>query len=148
MTDIKKEESIVKWKVSFNMGVVMIDNEHKAIFAAMKDVEKAILEKDYEGCVSRLTDTLEIIKTHFKNEETLLRKFNYPTVDYDEHVAYHNELLLKARAVMVLCEEKAADKDVGECFRGMIKFLVDDIIVGDLNFKKFLKDKGLISPSS
>ena len=137
---------IVNWLDSFLIGHDAIDRDHREIFTVMAEVETHIGRRDHLACLERFAHAADLIARHFEAEETLLRDLGYPGLK--AHMAYHLEMMARAETVMGLCEQKLADpEDVTPCFEELIRFLIDDIIRGDLVFKSFLVECGEIAPA-
>ncbi|WP_330359767.1 hemerythrin domain-containing protein [Solemya pervernicosa gill symbiont] len=94
-------------------------------------------------CSLLLNELMEVAKEHFRNEEAYLAKVKYP--DLAEHAIYHNEMLLKAFQVKQICEGFEEAHDVNACFDELVKFLIDDVLMGDLKFKSYLEYEGYIN---
>ena len=69
-------------------------------------------------------------------------KVKYPGLE--EHKKYHRKLLIKADTTKRICEGYETEHDLKECFDGMAKFLIDDILKGDIQFKSYLEYEGYI----
>ncbi len=79
---------MLEWNDKYSVGISMIDEEHKKLFGILN---KAILAKGNNDNPDELREVLrEITKfalTHFKTEETCMKKFNYP--EYQDHKEEH-----------------------------------------------------------
>lgn len=80
---------------------------------------------------------MEAAKKHFKTEEDFLERVNFPRLE--DHKAYHQELLVQAQQVKDICSGKNVQKSLEECIDSMEGFLINDIIMGDLDFKSYVK---------
>ena len=132
----------LKWLDSFAIGIEHIDEDHKQILQIMQDVQVAVDNKDYGLCASLLDELVELGASHFASEEEYLAKVSYPYIE--EHILYHQELLLKVKAVKAICNNADSDGGLEGCFNSMAEFLIDDIIAGDLQFKSYLQSRGLV----
>lgn len=129
---------------TFLTGHPVIDGEHKNIVNAINSVADAVAAGEYDRCASLLDDFLNICIDHFKSEEDLLGALNYPWLK--DHALFHGELVLKAKAVKVLCMDRQRPDSIDRCFHEMATLLIEDVVKGDLQFVSFLKDKGVVSP--
>lgn len=67
------------WWEDYSTGNQQMDNQHKKLFGYIQDLHEAmqvgkgkdILEKTLDGLI-------DYTRTHFKDEEELLKKYNYP----------------------------------------------------------------------
>ncbi|OEJ69191.1 hypothetical protein BEN30_03605 [Magnetovibrio blakemorei] len=129
---------------TFLTGHPVIDGEHKKIVNAINSVADAVAAGEYDRCATLLDDFLKICIDHFKSEEDLLGKLGYPRLK--DHALFHGELVLKAKAVKVLCMDQRNPDRIDRCFQEMATLLIEDVVKGDLQFVSFLKDKGVVSP--
>ncbi|PHS76833.1 MAG: hypothetical protein COB59_10295 [Rhodospirillaceae bacterium] len=118
-----------------------IDGEHRQIVDAINKVSKVIEDGEFEKCPDLLDDFLKICAAHFKSEEKILAKLGYP--DLQEHIVFHRELTLKAKAVRVLCMDCHDPQSIRRCFDEMSALLIEDVVKGDMAFVSFLIDKGV-----
>ena len=132
----------LEWLESFTIGIEQIDNDHKEILKIMRSIKDAIENERYEECVELLNDLVDLAMAHFLREEEYLAKVSYPYIE--EHIHYHQELLLKVKSVKVICTEFDHQDGLEKCFNGMATFLIDDIIAGDLKFKSYLEARGIV----
>ncbi len=126
---------------SLEIGNDAIDDAHREMVSIMRATKEAILSKDM-GLSRKLLGELtrETIR-HFKEEEDLLEKAGYE--DLGEHVEFHKKLVKRIKAVKADCENFRSPEKLLGCFDEMTRFMVDDIVRGDLAFKSFLQVKGL-----
>ncbi|NQV48433.1 MAG: hemerythrin domain-containing protein [Rhodospirillaceae bacterium] len=128
----------IQWLESFAIGNEKIDRDHKDIIAIMQDVRSAVEDDNRPRCSALLQDLIVRAQEHFTDEEEILESVHYP--DLAEHIRYHQDLLLKARAMNAICHGASANGNLEQCFTVMAEFLIDDIIAGDLKFKSFIKE--------
>ena len=109
----------------------------------MQATKKTIeADNQHEGIIL-LTSLLKEARAHFSREEKFLYETNFPGLA--EHKMYHEELLLKADTTKRICEGIETEHDLQECFDGMSRFLIDDILKGDMKFKSYLEHHGYIN---
>jgi len=130
------------WKDYYEIGVNFIDLDHKKILTVMRDLRDAITDGNLEECSCLSDSMIKEAENHFINEEVFLEKVKFPGLK--EHKKYHEELLIQAKQVKEICEGVNKDHDLMECFEAMKKFLIDDILHGDLQFVSFLEYEGYI----
>jgi len=123
-------------------GHPIIDAEHLKIVDTINDVSEAVLAGEYDRCPELLDIFLQTCINHFKSEEQLLAKLDYPGLA--EHHLFHNELILKAKSVKILCMDRDRDDSIRRCFDEMATLLIEDVVRGDLQFVSFLIEKGEI----
>jgi len=133
----------LEWCNAFNIGYQPIDDDHKRLLDAMKRLRDALVENDLDQGRVLAQQVLETAGGHFRFEEGFLAEIKYP--DLAQHEAYHQELLTRALEIKKHCENAGHPDDVQSCFDAMARFLVDDVIAGDLRFKSYLEHCGYIS---
>lgn len=138
----RKKMMKLQWLESFSIGIKSIDDDHKNILQAMQNVQVAVENQDYSLCSSLLDELVDLAMAHFEREEEYLAHVSYPYIE--EHILYHQELLLKIKAVRTICNNANSQGGLEECFYSMAEFLIDDIIEGDLQFKSYLQSRGLV----
>ena len=129
----------LQWLASYAVGHEKIDQDHKALIAIMTDVQASVDDGDRPRCSMLLQDLIVLAQDHFRDEEEILQSLDYPKLA--AHKSYHDELLLKVEAMRAICEEAPTEGRLEKCSTTMAEFLIDDIIVGDLQFKSFLQEK-------
>lgn len=134
------------WHDFLEIGVDFIDQDHKHLLAIMQEVQSAIIQHDFEACAKLLASLLVEAADHFHREEAFLAEAKYPGLA--KHREYHAELLTQAERVKKICENTETAHDVQACFKGMARFLIDDILKGDVQFKSYLEHEGVIKTSS
>lgn len=133
------------WHDCYEIGVGFIDEDHRQILALMQQMRDAVTAGDCEHCLRLSNEILIQTATHFMHEETFLRKVNYPGLE--EHIHYHVNLLVQAGSIKRLCRNTRNQQDMESCLNAMEELLVDDVLIGDIEFKSFLEYEGHIRPS-
>ncbi len=126
----------------YEIGLAEIDNDHKTIIAIMLRVRNALNKKNYSMCAALLEQFVQQAEDHFLAEEKILRFLKYP--DLNNHIVYHQELIWKAKSVQALCKEARDSAKIKRCFESMSDFLMHDIVYGDMTFKDFLTESGIV----
>ena len=82
------------WTPQLSVGVAMIDNEHKKLFAIANDLHDAMTKREASGKVGKVLDELaNYTRTHFGHEEAEMNKFKYPGLPVQKQ--QHAEFLKK-----------------------------------------------------
>jgi hemerythrin len=85
----------IVWKDSFNIGVKVMDEQHKVFASYINELYDAIqagkAEAITEPTLAKLTD---YIQSHFAVEEDILKSINYPMLEDQkgQHAYYISEL--------------------------------------------------------
>jgi hemerythrin-like metal-binding protein len=85
----------LKWSTSNAVFVTEIDDEHKEIFAALSNVQKALTSRSPLPEICRLTQRLvSSIVDHFAHEERLMRAARYESIGWHKkaHDAAHRRV--------------------------------------------------------
>ena len=131
-----------EWLETFELGVEEIDNDHIEMLSIMKEIETSADAEDFDLTTGLLDKLVSSSMAHFEREEALLERHGY--LNLDVHKEYHAALIARASAVKDVCKGIRSRENFKECCDEMFRFLIDDIVAGDLNFKSFLEEKGLI----
>ena len=130
----------LKWRGSYEIGVNFIDEDHKSLLNIILNIKKEIETGDLSKGAALLNDFTKEVKAHFSREEAFLDKTNYPGLR--KHKTYHKELLDKVETTKNILENMEAKEDIKKCFDSMARFVFDDILQGDINFKSYLEHEG------
>jgi len=75
------------WNDSYSVKVALCDSQHKKLFAIINDLADAMRMGQGREMISNTTrELLDYTRTHFAQEEELLKKTNYP------QLALHQEM--------------------------------------------------------
>ena len=127
---------------TFITGHPTIDDEHRKIVSSINGVSAAVSAGKYQQCADLLDDFLHICEHHFAHEEELLGELGFPGLA--DHKLFHQELLLKAKAVKALCLDMKNPDSIERCFSEMATLLIEDVVKGDMQFVSFLIEKGVV----
>ncbi len=82
----------IQWTEDLATGVSIIDEQHKELFARINTLLEACSRGRGKEELGRVIQFLEdYVFTHFSEEETRMKKYNYP--DYSSHKALHEEFI-------------------------------------------------------
>lgn len=127
---------------TFLTGHPLIDEEHAKIVASINSVSDAVSAGEYERCSSLLEEFLVICIDHFAHEERVLEELGYPNLQ--DHIVFHKELVIKAKAVKNLCMNMGSPDSIQHCFDEMATLLIEDVVKGDMQFVSFLIEHGIV----
>eukprot|EP01027_Heterolobosea_sp_BB2_P007656 GEZU01011377.1.p1 GENE.GEZU01011377.1~~GEZU01011377.1.p1 ORF type:complete len:253 (+),score=54.13 GEZU01011377.1:51-809(+) len=111
-----QEHPNIVWQSRFEVGVPLIDNQHKKLVQLLNNLNMAV--NDYENNVANcsgdfvmlgsvLDDLLDYTSFHFKEEEQLMEKYGYPNTE--SHKEVHNRLVAKVMQVRYLFKQGQED---------------------------------------
>jgi hemerythrin len=82
---------LIVWQPSFNLGIPIVDEQHKGIVSTINSLCFAIQNKHGNEILHPAIGMVnEYTRIHFEIEEELLEKCGYP--DLEKHRALHKEL--------------------------------------------------------
>ncbi len=100
----------IEWTPDLSVGIEFIDNQHKELFAKIKNLVVACNEKRGQEII---IETLQFLENytieHFGAEESAMQKHNYP--EYPSHKSQHEEFKKDIRDL-----KKGIDKEIDRLF--------------------------------
>ncbi|HOJ65345.1 MAG TPA: bacteriohemerythrin [Spirochaetota bacterium] len=133
----------VEWDQKYSVNIKEIDNQHKKLINLANELFKACLigkefaEKEFKNVIKEAVD---YVKVHFKFEEELLFKYNYP--EFKQHKQEHEDFVRK-----ILEDVKNFESGKNFVPNNFARFLRDwtlqHIAVSDKKYSAFLKSKGV-----
>ena len=82
----------VKWTEDLSVGVGVIDDQHKELFATANALLEGVGRGEGHGEVTKTVAFLEeYVETHFQTEESYMKRHNYP--DYPKHKMEHTAFI-------------------------------------------------------
>lgn len=127
--------SEIIWKEIYSIGVKELDDQHKELFNLLSRIS------DFSSIkILVLSDLVEEIrnysKLHFKTEEVLMKKYNYPKLK--EHVLEHIEFVKKVESI--IDESKQVLFVYTTILSDFIKsYFITHMLGTDLEFGQYLK---------
>ena len=98
----------LEWKNEYSAGIEDIDFRHQELFYHSNRIMDSVLKnEEVETVFSSLESMLDIVTSHFDEEEKILREMLYPQLV--EHRAEHQKLVEQLSSLIVLFREKEAD---------------------------------------
>jgi hemerythrin len=125
---------MIEWTPDLSTGVPKLDEQHKALFQWLAELENATVEERTLFGVYVLTRLKHYMREHFAAEEALMRAAGYP--DLEQHVAQHAEF----RARLEELQLKSIGEDISlDTVRFLNHWLCNHIAVTDLAYVPYLK---------
>ena len=126
------------WQPEFNIGIDVIDDQHKRIVEYINELELLLLDKDHtrEQVEEVLNNIIDYTQSHFAFEESLLDQANYPYTSPHKsvHVAFISKIE-KYRQQFVA--GMAIEKDLHKM---LMKWLINHIQHDDADYVASVKD--------
>ncbi len=86
---VESPRSFIDWKKSYETGIKQIDNEHKYLCSIINILYDAVITEDSdsdEAFSKALKEIIYYIQCHFKNEEAIMAKVNYPFIEKHKYM--------------------------------------------------------------
>lgn len=133
--------ALINWDESLSVNVEEIDLQHKGLIAMINELNDAMRTgKGKEVTGKTVNNLIKYTVTHFKTEEDLFAKFNYP--DAEKHKKEHAAFVKK-----VLEFKDGLEKGKLTLTMEVMSFLSDwltrHIMGTDKKYTEFLNDKGV-----
>ncbi|MCM1481010.1 MAG: hemerythrin domain-containing protein, partial [Muribaculaceae bacterium] len=88
------ERDMFEWRDEYKIGVPIIDDAHKKLFAIVSRVLKNFADADFEKNKTTCIEALKFFKSftvqHFAEEEAYQRSINY--AGYENHKKVHDNM--------------------------------------------------------
>ncbi len=135
------------WKDKYQLGVVIIDQQHKELFervgAFMKTLRSAAV---WEDKVQQVNDTLEFMKgyvvEHFRDEELYQQQIGYP--GYEAHKQIHADMVNYVIEVSKSYEESGYNEQLMQQFGGkLLAWLINHVAAEDQRIATYAIEKGV-----
>ena len=133
--------ALITWDQSYSVSVRRLDEQHQKLLALINELHEAMRQGQGQAIVQ---DTLRQLATytvtHFRAEEELLRKANYPGLA--EHRAEHQKYVAR---VNEFAEDLKAGRNTSSiAVLGFLKdWLAEHILRTDRSYAAFLSAKGV-----
>jgi len=131
--------SFLNWTDVLDIGLPLIDDQHKELFAISNDLLDAIARKEGEAALVDIFKRLrEYTEYHFKEEEAYMRSLGYPNME--QHAKEHSKLIVNVNKL----RKKIANGDdvspeMGAEF--ISNWIIDHIMHSDSKIGTYAKSK-------
>ncbi|MBQ9239102.1 MAG: hemerythrin family protein [Treponema sp.] len=113
-TGLKDEPTVssdwVKWSPNLELGIPVIDRQHKHLVGMCNDLHEGLMKfhggdkASWRAAIATaLRQTVEYARTHFADEEKLMRASNFE--GYEVHKQHHHDFILTVSKVLVNFED-------------------------------------------
>jgi hemerythrin len=129
------------WNDSYSVKVELCDAQHKKLFAIINDLAEAMRTGKGNAVVNRTVGELvQYTRTHFQQEEALLRKANYPQLA--SHQELHRKFMNDVEALQKQARQGIAASAV-EVLNMLRDWLLNHIQKTDKAYSGFLNAAGI-----
>jgi len=127
----------VYWTQELSLGNEDIDEQHQKLFALTNElIDHSDAEARSEIINETLYELLQYIDVHFRDEEEMLQKINYPKLE--EHKKIHRSFTKK---IAMFCHDvvKGKSKVAEHLLEYLIAWLSQHTSVDDQDYKRYLQ---------
>ena len=132
--------AIFEWDDSIALGIPVIDEQHKALFAWINTLNEAIKSGDGSEAVGEVIwKLITYVTEHFSEEERQMISCSYPGME--SHRKEHDQFVSRLREIQV------SFIDGHEMGKNVLEFMVDWLVCHikgtDQGYSRFLQEKSL-----
>ena len=128
------------WNESYSVKIARMDEQHKKLFSLLDELGNAMLSGTVRETFGKILRGLaEYAKTHFAQEEQLMRQYAYP--GYDGHKKLHQEFINQVESF-----QKEFDSGMALPIKASVflrDWLANHILKADQQYSAFLNAKGV-----
>ncbi|QOR93812.1 hemerythrin family protein [Thermosphaera chiliense] len=130
----------IEWLKKYEVGIPVLDKAHEKMFTEFQKVFTAILDGRVDQVPGLIKAAYESILEHFRVEEQLMTKYNYPRAKRREHEESHAEFEnIVKRLVQTVDEGRFVDLYIQQ-YQFLLTYL-DYMLREDKEFTSFLLEK-------
>jgi len=133
--------ALVTWDQSYSVSVKKLDEQHQKLFSLLNTLHEAMRQGKGQTVVEGTLSELALYTvTHFRAEEELLRKTNFP--GFAAHQAEHQKFVEKVN--QFIGDLKAGRNASSIAILGFIKtWLAEHILRTDRSYAAYLNAQGV-----
>jgi hemerythrin len=133
----------ITWDDSLDVGVGLINEQHKMLIQKLNDMTQAIEDSKGPTEIARtLAFLIEYTDFHFSTEEKHMRELDYPGLD--DHIEKHEEFKGTLANLENDYREEGATQLLAESIDTfLVNWLISHISSVDVQFGTFLKNRGI-----
>jgi len=129
------------WNDSYSVKVSLCDQQHKQLFEIINQLADAMRTGQGKQAVSRTVgDLLQYTRTHFQEEEALLRNANYPQLA--AHEEQHRKFVADIEALDKQTREGRVANSI-QVLNLLRDWLINHILKTDKAYSDFLNAAGV-----
>jgi len=132
-----KHNILIVWEPSYNLGVPIVDEQHRGIVSTINSLCYAIQHKHGNEMLKPVIGMVtEYTRIHFEIEEDFLKKCGYPNLE--DHKILHKEL---TNALSQTSKDSIWNKDPQEFLEFLKNWWINHICKEDRVFSQYVKNK-------
>jgi hemerythrin len=130
-----------EWSPSFRVGVTMLDEQHRDLFAHVNALSEAIGRTGIvEGHDAEKRAVLDFARRHFADEEALMKTQGYPRFEVQ---AQAHRVLLSQLEMLVNAAERRSRPRSETAVDYLKDWLIKHTLLEDLQYKEFFTRRGI-----
>jgi hemerythrin len=130
-----------EWSPSFRVGVTMLDEQHRDLFAYVNTLSEAIGRTGIvEGHDAEKRAVLDFARRHFADEEALMKTQRYPRFEVQ---AQAHRVLLSQLEMLVNAAERRSRPRSETAVDYLKDWLIKHTLLEDLQYKEFFTRRGI-----
>lgn len=125
----------------YNVQIRSVNDEHRLIAQTVSTIHDSILEADKTAIIEEMKKLMEILKSHFENEERLMKENQFTGYIFHklEHDRFYKQILT------TIDSYGKGEIQLGlEQLKGIRRWFFNHIDLNDRKCCKFLSDKGIL----
>ncbi|TCK98716.1 hemerythrin [Natranaerovirga hydrolytica] len=134
------------WKDKYEVGVDLIDEQHKELFTRVSDFIQTVQSKgDWQAKEEKVKETMqfmqEYVVTHFDDEEKYQESINYP--NKNEHKNLHAKFKYDVNQYVEKFQTNGYDEELVKEFSGkLMTWLIMHVGLEDQKIGQYVATKG------
>lgn len=132
------------WTPKYSVNISKIDQQHSKFIDILNKLNMTLKKGEGREIIDRIIAELEdYADFHFKTEEDLFKKYDYP--EYVEHKKEHDDFKKKVKEFLEKSQNQKSGKVVLtiEISNFMLDWLINHILKSDKKFGPYLNSKGI-----
>jgi len=144
---MKKGQKIMLWKDKYELGVSIVDEQHKELFQRVDAFMQTLRSSaSWDEKVQQVNETLEFMKgyvvEHFRDEEEYQQRIGYP--GYEAHKKIHSDMVDFVLQVSAEYEKSGFDEKLMQQFGGkLLAWLINHVAAEDQRIADYAIEKGV-----
>jgi len=129
----------MSWNDEYNVGVAMIDQQHKKLFALIDKLDECLGGQVQKSDIATVVSSLvRYMQAHLLTEERLMLRHGYQ--DYEQHKQEHDAFTRSVLQFDLRSSEPSMAKDLHDF---LIAWWKNHILVTDKRYSPFFARKGI-----
>jgi hemerythrin len=132
----------VVWKKTYETGIIEIDKQHQKFVKLINDVYEMVEKNDVISLEKLLIELSNYADYHFKTEERLFSENKYVEEETELHLKKHDQFISSLNKLKK--EKQYSDMNRAYKLADLLrKWLINHILVYDMRYANYFKDKNL-----